>query len=288
MLAPTRGPRARASRTSRRGASRDRPERARGAADRRGGRDRRGLRRAPDVRAARRSSRTICASRPAASACWRWPSDLVPDHRRGRELWRAAWAWRGRASTCSSTARACTSRLRSRAGLEDWDACLAADARHQPDRAGRALPRGHPRLARAGRRHHRQLREPGRVPRRRRRVPGLRGLQGRRRGDDEDDRAAPGREGITAFALAPGFVNTSFNQAFFDEHGVEAAARDDPAGRDGGARGHRLHRRLPRLRSGAPCHGRDDRPQRRELRALSPPGSRREPSAALRAMSARP
>jgi NAD(P)-dependent dehydrogenase (short-subunit alcohol dehydrogenase family) len=39
-----------------------------------------------------------------------------------------------------------------------------------------------------------------------------------------------GREGITAFALAPGFVNTSFNQAFFDEHGVEAALETIPLG----------------------------------------------------------
>lgn len=33
-----------------------------------------------------------------------------------------------------------------------------------------------------------------------------------------------GRLGITAFAIAPGYVDTSFNQAFADEFGVEAAA----------------------------------------------------------------
>jgi 3-oxoacyl-[acyl-carrier protein] reductase len=39
-----------------------------------------------------------------------------------------------------------------------------------------------------------------------------------------------GRQGITAFAVAPGFVRTSLNAAFFREHGVEAAARDIPLG----------------------------------------------------------
>jgi len=39
-----------------------------------------------------------------------------------------------------------------------------------------------------------------------------------------------GRDGITAFAIAPGFVRTKLNQAFFDQHGVEAAARDIPLG----------------------------------------------------------
>jgi 3-oxoacyl-[acyl-carrier protein] reductase len=39
-----------------------------------------------------------------------------------------------------------------------------------------------------------------------------------------------GREGITAFAIAPGWVNTPFNQAFFDEFGVAAAAETIPLG----------------------------------------------------------
>jgi NAD(P)-dependent dehydrogenase (short-subunit alcohol dehydrogenase family) len=39
-----------------------------------------------------------------------------------------------------------------------------------------------------------------------------------------------GRENITAFAVAPGFVRTDLNRAFFAEHGVEAAARDIPIG----------------------------------------------------------
>jgi NAD(P)-dependent dehydrogenase (short-subunit alcohol dehydrogenase family) len=39
-----------------------------------------------------------------------------------------------------------------------------------------------------------------------------------------------GREGITAFAIAPGWVNTAFNQDFFDKYGVEAAAETVPLG----------------------------------------------------------
>jgi NAD(P)-dependent dehydrogenase (short-subunit alcohol dehydrogenase family) len=39
-----------------------------------------------------------------------------------------------------------------------------------------------------------------------------------------------GREGITAFAIAPGWVHTAFNQDFFDAHGVEAAAATVPLG----------------------------------------------------------
>jgi len=39
-----------------------------------------------------------------------------------------------------------------------------------------------------------------------------------------------GRQNITAFALAPGFVRTDLNAAFFREHGAEAAARDIPLG----------------------------------------------------------
>lgn len=39
-----------------------------------------------------------------------------------------------------------------------------------------------------------------------------------------------GREGITAFAIAPGWVNTAFNQDFFDQYGVEAAAETVPLG----------------------------------------------------------
>jgi 3-oxoacyl-[acyl-carrier protein] reductase len=33
-----------------------------------------------------------------------------------------------------------------------------------------------------------------------------------------------GRQGVTAFAIAPGYVDTSFNRAFAEEYGVEAAA----------------------------------------------------------------
>lgn len=39
-----------------------------------------------------------------------------------------------------------------------------------------------------------------------------------------------GRDNITAFAIAPGFVRTALNAAFFKAHGVEAAARDIPLG----------------------------------------------------------
>jgi 3-oxoacyl-[acyl-carrier protein] reductase len=39
-----------------------------------------------------------------------------------------------------------------------------------------------------------------------------------------------GREGITAFAVAPGWVHTAFNQDFFDRYGVEAAAETIPLG----------------------------------------------------------
>ncbi|MBA2468896.1 MAG: SDR family oxidoreductase [Chloroflexia bacterium] len=39
-----------------------------------------------------------------------------------------------------------------------------------------------------------------------------------------------GRQGVTAFAIAPGYVDTSFNQAFRDEFGVETAAADTGLG----------------------------------------------------------
>ena len=39
-----------------------------------------------------------------------------------------------------------------------------------------------------------------------------------------------GRQGITAFAVAPGYVDTPFNKPFADEFGVEAAARDTGLG----------------------------------------------------------
>ena len=39
-----------------------------------------------------------------------------------------------------------------------------------------------------------------------------------------------GREGITAFALAPGYVDTDFNRPFAEKFGVEAAARDTGLG----------------------------------------------------------
>ena len=39
-----------------------------------------------------------------------------------------------------------------------------------------------------------------------------------------------GRQGITAFAVAPGYVDTSFNQRFADEVGIEVAARDTGLG----------------------------------------------------------
>lgn len=39
-----------------------------------------------------------------------------------------------------------------------------------------------------------------------------------------------GRQGVTAFAIAPGFVETSFNQAFLDEFGVAPAAADTGLG----------------------------------------------------------
>ena len=39
-----------------------------------------------------------------------------------------------------------------------------------------------------------------------------------------------GRDNITAFAIAPGFVRTDLNRTFFERFGVEAAARDIPLG----------------------------------------------------------
>jgi len=39
-----------------------------------------------------------------------------------------------------------------------------------------------------------------------------------------------GRQGVTAFAIAPGYVDTAFNAAFRDEFGVEAAAADSGLG----------------------------------------------------------
>jgi len=39
-----------------------------------------------------------------------------------------------------------------------------------------------------------------------------------------------GRQGITAFAIAPGFVRTNLNADFFEKFGVEAAAKDIPLG----------------------------------------------------------
>jgi NAD(P)-dependent dehydrogenase (short-subunit alcohol dehydrogenase family) len=39
-----------------------------------------------------------------------------------------------------------------------------------------------------------------------------------------------GRQGVTAFAIAPGYVDTAFNQRFRDEVGVDVAARDTGLG----------------------------------------------------------
>ncbi|HEY7565846.1 MAG TPA: SDR family oxidoreductase [Acidimicrobiia bacterium] len=39
-----------------------------------------------------------------------------------------------------------------------------------------------------------------------------------------------GRQGVTAFAIAPGYVDTDFNAPFRDQFGVEAAARDTGLG----------------------------------------------------------
>lgn len=39
-----------------------------------------------------------------------------------------------------------------------------------------------------------------------------------------------GRQGVTAFAIAPGYVDTAFNQPFAEKFGVEAAARDTGLG----------------------------------------------------------
>lgn len=39
-----------------------------------------------------------------------------------------------------------------------------------------------------------------------------------------------GRAGVTAFAVAPGYVDTGFNKAFAEEFGVEVAARDTGLG----------------------------------------------------------
>jgi NAD(P)-dependent dehydrogenase (short-subunit alcohol dehydrogenase family) len=39
-----------------------------------------------------------------------------------------------------------------------------------------------------------------------------------------------GRQGVTAFAVAPGYVDTAFNKPFADKFGVETAARDTALG----------------------------------------------------------
>jgi NAD(P)-dependent dehydrogenase (short-subunit alcohol dehydrogenase family) len=39
-----------------------------------------------------------------------------------------------------------------------------------------------------------------------------------------------GRQGVTAFALAPGYVDTDFNRPFAEKYGVETAARDTGLG----------------------------------------------------------
>ena len=39
-----------------------------------------------------------------------------------------------------------------------------------------------------------------------------------------------GRDGITCFAVAPGFVRTDLNRKFFEQFGVEGAAKDIPLG----------------------------------------------------------
>jgi NAD(P)-dependent dehydrogenase (short-subunit alcohol dehydrogenase family) len=39
-----------------------------------------------------------------------------------------------------------------------------------------------------------------------------------------------GRQGVTAFALAPGYVDTEFNRPFAEKYGVEVAARDTGLG----------------------------------------------------------
>ncbi len=39
-----------------------------------------------------------------------------------------------------------------------------------------------------------------------------------------------GRQGITAFAVAPGYVDTPFNKVFAEEVGIEVAARDTGLG----------------------------------------------------------
>jgi 3-oxoacyl-[acyl-carrier protein] reductase len=57
-----------------------------------------------------------------------------------------------------------------------------------------------------------------------------------------------GRDNITAFAAAPGFVRTNLNAAFFREHDVRGGGSRYPPGRDRGAAGHRQHSCVPRLR----------------------------------------
>ena len=75
-----------------------------------------------------------------------------------------------------------------------------------------------------------ELREPGGLAWRRRGVPGLRRLEVRGRGDDEDHRAAPRARGDHGLRGAPGWVNTEFNKDFFDQYGVAAAAETIPLG----------------------------------------------------------
>ena len=78
-----------------------------------------------------------------------------------------------------------------------------------------------------------------------------------------------GRQGVTAFAVAPGYVDTPFNKPFADKFGVEVAARDTGSGRSRAAAGRRQHPVLPRVRARPPRDRHDDRRQRRQLRALT-------------------
>ena len=80
------------------------------------------------------------------------------------------------------------------------------------------------------RRDHHQHRQPGGVPRR---GPGYWHYAAAKAGIVAMTRTIArqnGRQGVTAFAIAPGYVDTAFNQRFADEVGVEVAARDTGLG----------------------------------------------------------
>ena len=86
-----------------------------------------------------------------------------------------------------------------------------------------------------------------------------------------------GRQGVTAFAVAPGFVDTAFNAPAVAEHGMQLFLDDTAPRRGGPAAGRGQRDRLPRLGPGPPRHRHHRRREQRELRALSAQRRMRRP-----------